>query len=775
MIHKRDMTIWLPFCVLGVAIILLFYRILFGEVFFWGLPSLQFYPWRWFAVQELRNNQLPFWNPYNGSGAPLLANYQSAILYPPNWLYVIIPSPYAMGLIALLHIFWAGLGMWNFTGKLELSTFGRGISLLAYALGSYSLGRLGSFPTANAAAWIPWLFWGCFRVLEMRRANDVGILGLITGLLLLTGHAQTSWYAFVSLGLFALWYVIWQLRSAGRQTQLIALALSGIGLLLGAGIAAWQIVMTLEFLDQSHRAGGVSYEILTNLSYAPLRILGMISPHIYGTPADGSYLTPDTGIYFEDAAYIGFLPLISAIFAITGWFKWRKFLPHHPAFRSVPFWALLSVLGLVLALGYYGPFYRFLYDHVPTFDNFREPVRWLILPAFGLSILAGIGVHNWNTSQRALFWTRLSAAGGLSIVVVSLLATQFIDVEGDAINVLSRAFTILGFWIIGSAILTLTCPTTSLSASLGRWQLVVLIFVAADLMWAVDGLNPSVSSDFYERDLSITQPNGRLYWFEDYEEDVKFERYFDLGDYRRAQNRWAEIRTSLLPNLNILDRISIFNNFDPLQPSVHRQYVELIEAAGEDATKLLRAAAIGEVYGKVQPKGWEAGEQPNIYSAPSTPPEVWLVASALWAADNMEAKEQLMSPSWNPDDTVILQGNPQPIENPQPCMTIEVQTFGVRATRYQYQVVSSGDCYLVVSHTWYPGWKATLDGQTVDLYQANLSFQAVYIPDGGGDVVLSYTPRGTGISAIVSIVSVFLTLGLIAFGLFRNQTTNLTS
>ncbi len=774
MIQKRDITIWLPFCVLGVAIVLLFHRILVGEVLFWGLPSLQFYPWRWFAFQELSNNQLPFWNPYNGGGAPLLANYQSAVLYPPNWLYMVIPSPYAMGLIALMHVFWAGLGMWNLTGKLEISTLGRGVSLLAYALGSYSLGRLGSFPTANAAAWLPWLFWACFRVLEYRQANDVGILGLITGLLLLTGHAQTSWYAFVGLGFFALWYVIWQLRASGRQTQLIALVLSGLGLLLGLGIAAWQIVMTLEFLDQSHRAGGVSYDTLTNLSYAPLRILSMISPHIYGTPADGSYLTPDSGIYFEDAAYIGFLPLISAIFAITGWFKWRKFLSHHTAFRSVPLWTLLSLLGFTLALGRYGPFYHFFYENIPTFDNFREPVRWLILPAFGLSILAGIGIHNWNTSQRALFWTRLAGAGGLSIVVVSLLSTQFIDVEGDALNVLSKAFAILGLWVIGSSILTLTHPAVSLSPSLVRWQLVVLIFVVADLMWSVDGLNPAVSSDFYERDLSITQPNGRLYWFEDYEEDVKFERYFDLGDYRRAQSRWAEIRTSLLPNLNILNRISIFNNFDPLQPAIHRQYVELIENAGEDATHLLRAAAVGETYGNIQPQGWQSGEQPNVYTAPAKPTETWLVASARWAADDAEAKEQLTSPDWNPEEIVILQGDPEITESPVACTDASVRTTSSRSTRYQYQVISTGDCFLVVAHTWYPGWKASLDGQTVELYRANLAFQAVYIPSGGGDVTLSYTPRGTGISAGISLLSIFLTFILIVFGLFRNQTTNLT-
>ena len=63
----------LALVVLLIALLLIFHRLLLGEVFFWGLPSLQFYPWREYAFDMLRSGHLPFWNPYNGAGAPLLA------------------------------------------------------------------------------------------------------------------------------------------------------------------------------------------------------------------------------------------------------------------------------------------------------------------------------------------------------------------------------------------------------------------------------------------------------------------------------------------------------------------------------------------------------------------------------------------------------------------------------------------------------------------------------------------------------------------------------
>ncbi|KAB2854666.1 MAG: hypothetical protein F9K46_16625, partial [Anaerolineae bacterium] len=235
MTKRREITQWLPLAILAIATLLLFYPLIFGRALFWGLPSLQFYPWRQFAFDEIREGRMPFWNPYVGGGAPLIANYQSAIFYPPNWLHFFLSDSYAMGLIAILHVFWAGLGMWLFTGRLGFSPLGRGISVLSFALGNYYIGRFGSFPSTDAAAWIPWMFWITLRILEQRRLRDIGLMGLITGMQLLAGHAQTTWYGLVGLGLFALWYTRWPMRPVAPKLRFLALLFCGIALLLGLG------------------------------------------------------------------------------------------------------------------------------------------------------------------------------------------------------------------------------------------------------------------------------------------------------------------------------------------------------------------------------------------------------------------------------------------------------------------------------------------------------------------------------------------------------------
>src|SRR5258708_5866195 len=53
----------------------------------------QLYPWKTLVVDSLKKLQLPLWNPYNFSGSPLLANFQSAALYPFNILYFALSLP----------------------------------------------------------------------------------------------------------------------------------------------------------------------------------------------------------------------------------------------------------------------------------------------------------------------------------------------------------------------------------------------------------------------------------------------------------------------------------------------------------------------------------------------------------------------------------------------------------------------------------------------------------------------------------------------------------
>src|SRR5207237_1649977 len=69
-----------------------------------------FQPLRYFTAVELRNFRLPFWNPYNASGEPWLANPQTAVFYPPFWIFLIVPFAQAYVIFLLLHLVLLGCG-----------------------------------------------------------------------------------------------------------------------------------------------------------------------------------------------------------------------------------------------------------------------------------------------------------------------------------------------------------------------------------------------------------------------------------------------------------------------------------------------------------------------------------------------------------------------------------------------------------------------------------------------------------------------------------------
>ncbi|MES0343647.1 MAG: hypothetical protein ABUK16_05970, partial [Anaerolineales bacterium] len=136
---QRNHLVWI---LIAIGPILLFGPMLVrGEVLYWGTPMLQFVPWHQFAIEVLKSGHLPLWNPLLGMGAPLLANYQSALLYPPNIILFFFGPAYGHGVLVTLHLIWAGIGMALLVRRLGLGSLSQLIAGLSYSLSGYLVAR----------------------------------------------------------------------------------------------------------------------------------------------------------------------------------------------------------------------------------------------------------------------------------------------------------------------------------------------------------------------------------------------------------------------------------------------------------------------------------------------------------------------------------------------------------------------------------------------------------------------------------------------------------
>jgi hypothetical protein len=72
---------------------------------------------------------------------------------------------------------------------------------------------------------------------------------------------------------------------------------------------------------------------------------------------------------------------------------------------------------------------------------------------------------------------------------------------------------------------------------------------------------------------------------------------------------------------------------------------------------------------------------------------------------------------------------------------------------------SSANAFLLTSDTYYPGWKATVDGQLVNIYQADYLIRGVVVPAGSHLVRFEFRPSTLYVGSAVSIASLILLIG----------------
>ena len=77
---------------------------------------------------------------------------------------------------------------------------------------------------------------------------------------------------------------------------------------------------------------------------------------------------------------------------------------------------------------------------------------------------------------------------------------------------------------------------------------------------------------------------------------------------------------------------------------------------------------------------------------------------------------------------------------------------------------SATSAFLITSDVYYPGWRATVDDQPVELYRANYAFRGVALPAGNHVVKFSYRPRRFYLGVAISLVclSSLIVLGLVS-------------
>ncbi|MCS7003241.1 MAG: hypothetical protein NZ518_10375, partial [Dehalococcoidia bacterium] len=385
------------------------------------------------------------------------------------------------------------------------------------------------------------------------------------------------------------------------------LYLPAIALLLGFGVAATQLVPTVEFMGISSRAQ-IPYDI--SAWAFPLRdILQLI------LPGSVSQYSP---------MYVGVFPLALAICAVV----WRSG-------RETWFWVGLSVAAMLIVFGGNTIIHSVLYNVVPGAGVFRHQERGVVLFAMAMSVLAAIGARALFDADRArvrrMAWlvlrAFLAAVGLLIVLYVSAYGTD----RGD------RPQQIAAFLVLVLALAGLLLAARGMTLPRPAFMGLAVALVAFDLVsvnWTTN----------FER----TPPDAHY-------RPTEIQKYLQKHDANgRTHNDW---RYPL--NYGDVLRIRDINGASPLVVERYRQL--LTSEPRERVWQLLNVK-----YFLTWQGGFPGGEKisverlrdrdedVNLYALPDPLPRAYVAHNAIVIADDARALRTLLAPTTDPGTTAVL-------------------------------------------------------------------------------------------------------------------------
>jgi hypothetical protein len=735
------------------------------------------YPGRVFLANALKGGQLPFWNPYIFMGFPLLAEPEIGPLYPFNLLFALpIPHYYVLTLFLVLHFSLAAVFAYLLARSLAVSCAGSFVSGLAFAFGGFLGAQLNNMNILTGSVWLPLIL--CLFSLALRKRSYLFAAGAGVALAaqILTAHPQILLYTLIVLGTYTLYSLVTLPRADARQIRTVSL-LSVTAVAVGLGLAAVQLLPTFQLQQYSALSESPGYDFVTAYSLPKYRLLSFVFPGFLGTPVTGYRGEP---FFEEHHGYIGILPLILAAWA---WSKRRD--------PQVRFFGILALLSIVLALGNETPLYHLL-AHVPVYNYFRIPARWLLVLSLSLAVLAGYGFDavverrerglpsRWvrglpiagvvlTLTLPSLFFYRKEAMAAIRWVighVYSGPATRTLQAlihqlpqfpDGVQTNLLAQLLPpllnpLIFFLLTFNASALLLFFFLRLKISLRWFQFLALGLIIFDLFMAGGTTIVQVQdASFYDEQPSIAFLEQHLGLYRIFSPDAQGKAPQKLLDY--------------FPTIYHIQSMGNLPSVSVLTP---RRYNEFLDALRQN-TRLLNLAGVKYILtGLDEPPDWwhnhldrvYSAEGLNIYENLDVLPRAFLVHQAEVPGFDEAILAALTGEEFDISSSILLE-DPSALDR---LASLNGASRGVEGedkvtfadyglNRVVIETTSSQPAFLFLSDTDFPGWKAHVDGREETLYRADYLFRAVLVPSGQHTVEFTFDPVPFKIGLAIALVT----------------------
>ena len=771
---------------------------------------LENYAWKRFIRHAIETRQIPLWNPYLFAGTPFLGNGQHSTFYPFSILFYLLPLAKAYGWFILSQYVLAGINMYLFARTLRIGRWGSLVGATIYQISLFMVVSA-VFPMIIAGAvWLPMILVSVGGLLHKKKLFGkyssipwISLGAISISLQILAGHPEIVAYSLLIAGAYAAWHSLNLIFSNHRKDLLRIIFHMGLLIFFGLLLGAIQLFPLIEAAANNFRVDTASLTEVREWGYPVRRIITLFIPNFFGNPSHHGYFdwfsqnwtpvstnvlgeqisTIDWGIknYVEGGMYVGILPLLLVIIALTKYFHTKGFvLNNHP---DIGFFLVLTVLSLSFVFG--TPLYALIY-YMPGLGQLHSPFRWVWPLTICLATLAAYGTDGLRHSKQSdkkvshIMLARISMWIGAIVTLSMFLVYMFFNslepMLDRALWNLAQAsksfadtrmfFSYQSRWILQFGIMLSLSGFVlwkTMASKRRIWKYTLWLLIVADLLLAGQGFNASSNPKILDYKPPIVDflQQDESYW--------RFTTYDPTGD------------KILNANAGWLFDMEDVRGYDSIIPAQYVDYMKLIEPQNE--LKYNRISPITSWKGLHSPLldmlnvKYVISEQninsPDrfelvyegellVYQNKQVLPRAYTLPTDCVTATN-DVTSALQE--YDPHHFIVLEtqdfvNNSRPTNTETVCQVEPAQITSSLLNEVQIEAQLYQPGYLVLADSYSDGWKAFVhsDGNEVEtraeIIRANGNFRALYLDQGKHYVRFSYSPLSFRLGGVTSTISI---------------------
>ena len=678
------------------------------------------------AKAQIWQGMWPLWNPYILTGTPLLANTQSALLFPLNWGHYILPAGWGFTVSALLKVILAPWFTYLLARRLRLAQSASLIAGVAYGYCAFHVFWL-NHPHSNVTLLIPLCFYATENLVARQGLRQVVLLALVTAVSLFAGHVEIAFYTAIACAVYLLvralqlgqmsWRLVWQFAAAYVASLFLAAVMMLPFLEFLTVAAVWQ-----------ERSADLLYTMPTSAMATAL------FADIFTVPG---WIEHYMG-YHISSLYVGVtvLPLIILAVIKGG----QQKLP----------WLVLLLVTLMLAFDI-GPLYDVV-KHLPLMGHLPM-FYWAVLIAFSGSLLAGMG---WQCCiKHPIRLTTILLITLLLVVVVWAVALCWQGADYaeavDDIALIKEALQNRA-WLIMLALIVVAVVMYGARFKATLMSVCMLLLVFADVWWFNHDWNPTIRA---EHAFPAETPAA-----------------IDFLQQQAGPHRILGLNHILKPSTNMLAKLEDVRGYDvPVSLRYHRYFKEALQGTvsywvyektrlQEQNVPYLSSQNVRYILAKKPlddsfnlPLVYD--DEIKIYENTAAEERLYYRPQAHFVDSSKAALSALIAKPDILQEQVIIEADQfqDRAMDDHSKTTFNYNLVAYHAQKLTAEVDLSAAGWLVHATAYYPGWQAYVDGERVPIYAANSSQQAIYLGAGKHRVSFRYEPWSFKIGLLLTLLS----------------------